>query len=135
MQKKLNLPSDIHNLSHIHQVRLKQLRNYKQELIFVSATEIGRSTPNILNCYFSKKKLHFRTAEQMPIYEKLNLLLIKTIYLVSSSRERQRRLTQTKVYYKLLCSVRKELSHKPLKVTAAKRSFPSMYIIDKTCFD
>ena len=71
----------------------------------------------------------------MSAYEKLNLLPIKSISLVSSSRERQRRLTQTKVYYKLPCSVRKELSHKPLKVTAAKRSFPSMYIIDKTCFD
>ena len=29
LKKKLNLPSDIHNLSHIHQVSLKELRNYK----------------------------------------------------------------------------------------------------------
>ena len=73
--------------------------------------------------------LHFRTSEQMPTYEKLNLLPIKSIYLVFSSRERQRRLIQTKVYYKIVYSVCKETFHKPLKVTAAKKS---MYMIDKT---
>ena len=32
-------------------------------------------------------------------------------------------------------SVLKEASHKPLKVAAAKKSFPSKFIIDTTCFD
>ena len=27
------------------------------------------------------------------------------------------------------------MSHKPLKVAAAKKSFPSVFIIDATCFD
>ena len=36
---------------------------------------------------------------------------------------------------KLCYSVWKETSHKPLKVAAAKKSFPSVYIIATTCFD
>ena len=55
--------------------------------------------------------------------------------MIFSYRERQRRLIQTKVYYKLFYTIWKETSHKPLKVGAAKKSFPSVYIIDKTCFD
>ena len=100
----------------------------------MSSTKIGGSTLNILNCHFSKKT-HFGTSEQMSTYGKLNLLPIKSIYLVFSSRERQTRPIQTKVYYKNFYSVWKETSHKPLIVAAAKKSFPSMYIIDKTCFD
>ena len=45
------------------------------------------------------------------------------------------RLIQTKVYCKLFYLVRKETFHKPLKEAAAKKSFPSVHIIDKTCFD
>ena len=102
----------------------------------MSATKIGGSTTNILNCYFSKKKfLHFGASEQMSTYGKLNLLTIKSTYLVFSSRERQKRPIQIKVYYKLFYSVWKETSHKPLKVTTAKNNFPSMYIIDKACFN
>ena len=71
----------------------------------------------------------------MSTYGKLNLLPIKSIYLVFSSRKRQIRLIQIKVYYKLFYSVWKETSHKPLKVTTAKITFPNMYIIDRTCFD
>ena len=47
----------------------------------------------------------------------------------------QGRLIQTKEYYKLFHSVSKEVPHKPLKVTAAKKSFPSVFIIDTTFFD
>ena len=71
----------------------------------------------------------------MSTYGKLNVLPIKSIYLVFSSRKRQIRLMQIKVYYKLFYSVWKETSHKPLKVTTAKITFPNMYIIDRTCFD
>ena len=55
--------------------------------------------------------------------------------MVFCSQEMQRRLIQTKVYYKLCYSVSKEASHKPLKVAAAKKSFPSVFIIDTTYFD
>ena len=48
--------------------------------------------------------------------------------------EMQRRLVKTKVYYILYYSVWKEAFHKPLRVAAAKKSFPSVYIIDTTCF-
>ena len=71
----------------------------------------------------------------MSTYGKLNLLPIKSIYLVFSSRKRQIRLIEIKVYYKFFYSVWKETSHKPLKVTTAKNTFPNMYIIDRTCFD
>ena len=71
----------------------------------------------------------------MSTYGKLNVLPIKSIYLVFSSRKRQIRLIQIKVYYKFFYSVWKETSHKPLKVTTAKITFPNMYIIDRTCFD
>ena len=47
----------------------------------------------------------------------------------------QRRLMQTKVSYKLFYSVSNEASHKPLKVAAAKMSFPSVFIIDTIRFD
>ena len=42
---------------------------------------------------------------------------------------------ETNVYYKPFYSVWKETSHKPLKEAAAEKSFLSVYIIDKTCFD
>ena len=54
---------------------------------------------------------------------KINFTSHKQYLLVLSSREMQRiRLTQTKVYYKLVHYVWKETSHKPLKVAAAKES-------------
>ena len=65
----------------------------------------------------------------------LNLLPITSIYLVSFSLEMQRVLAQTKVYYELCYSLWKETFHKPLKVATATKSFPSVYIIDTTCFN
>ena len=47
----------------------------------------------------------------------------------------QRRLEQTKQYYRLCYFVWKETSHKPIKVATAKMSFPSEYIIDTTYFN
>ena len=47
----------------------------------------------------------------------------------------QRRLEQTKQYYRLCYFVWKETSHKPIKVATAKMSFPSVYIIDTTYFN
>ena len=71
----------------------------------------------------------------MSAYGKLNFLSKTKIYLVFFSLEMQRRLMQTKVYYKLCYSVWKETSHKPLKSSRRKKSFPSVYIIDTSCFD
>ena len=55
--------------------------------------------------------------------------------MILSSLQMQKRLMQTKVYYKLFYCVWKETSHEPLKVAVSKKSFPSAYIIDTTCFD
>ena len=69
--------------------------------------------------------------------KKLNFPPINSIYMIfeKNSLEMQRRLIQTKAYYKLFCSVWKETSRKPLKVAAAKKSFPSVCTIYTTCFD
>ena len=47
----------------------------------------------------------------------------------------QRRLIHIKVFYKLFYSVSKKASLKPLKVAAAKKSSPNVFIIDTTCFE
>ena len=60
----------------------------------------------------------------MSAYGKLNFLPITRIYLVFFSLEMQRRLGQTKVYYKLCYSVWKETSHKLLKSSSRKKVFP-----------
>ena len=52
-----------------------------------------------------------------------------------SSREMQRRLIQPKAYYKLFHFIWKETSHKPLKVSPAKKYFLSLSTIDTTCFN
>ena len=67
------------------------------------------------------------------MYEKLNFPPLNSILLILSSLEIQRRLLQFKTYYKLFYSVWKETSHKPLKVAAAKKYFPSVCTIDTTC--
>ena len=41
---------------------------------------------------------------------------------------------KTGVYYKVFCSVRKETTHKPLKVAAAKTFVSSGYNIGTACF-
>ena len=55
--------------------------------------------------------------------------------MVFCSLERQRRLVQTKVYYKHFYSVWKDSFQKLLKVEPAEKFLPSVYIIDTTCFD
>ena len=82
---------------------------------------------------FLKINLHFDTSDKISTNRKyLKNFLITSKYLVFFSLEMQRRLVQTKVYYKLCYSVSKETSHKPFKVAAAENSFPN--IIDTTWF-
>ena len=99
----------------------------------MSATEIGGNTTNILNCYFSKQvyTLAHQTKSLRMVTE---IFFLKTVFFWSS-REMQRRLRQTKVYYELFYWVSKEVSQKLLKVAAAKKFFPSLFIIDRTSFD
>ena len=95
--------------------------------------ESGRTT-NILN-YFSKYINTLAHQTKLPTYGKVNFPPINSIYLIFSYLEMQRRLIQTKAYYKLSYSVWKEVSHKSLKVAAAKKSSPSVYTIDTTWFN
>ena len=53
----------------------------------------------------------------------------------SSLLEKCKEDLQTKVYYKLFYSISGKTFHEFLKVIAAKKSLPSMFIIDMTCFD
>ena len=55
--------------------------------------------------------------------------------MILSSLEMQTSFIHTKVYYNFFYSVRKETSHKPLKVASAKNSFSTVYIIDESFFD
>ena len=66
---------------------------------------------------------------------KLNLPRINSIYLAFFSLTLQKRLVQTKLYYKLFYYVWKEMSHKPSKVAGAKNFFASVYVIGTACFD
>ena len=59
----------------------------------------------------------------------------KCVHWVFSYQEMQRSLIETKAYYQLFHSVWKEKSHKPLNLAAAKKSFPSVFTIDTTCFN
>ena len=71
----------------------------------------------------------------MPTYGKVNLFFIKSISLVFSFREMQRRLMRTKLCNKCFYSTWIETSHKPSKVAAAKDFLPNVYVIGTACFD
>ena len=74
------------------------------------------------------------TSNWISTYEKLNLFLINSVYVVISSLEMQRRLVQTKLYYKSFYSTSKETSHKASKVAAVKNPLPSVYVIGTVWF-
>ena len=69
------------------------------------------------------------------MYRKLNLPLTSSICLVFLPLEMQRKLKQTKVYRTFCYFVRKETTHKSLKVVPAKTLFSSVYVIGTTSFD
>ena len=66
-----------------------------------------------------KISLDFATSDYISTCGKLNLLPIKSIFLTFSSWEMEKRLTQTKVYYKLFCFVSKE---------ASRSSYPEVFL-------
>ena len=99
----------------------------------MSDTKIGENTTNLL---FFKINLHCGTSDYRSTCGKLNLVPVISNFFVFSSREMQRRLMQTTVYTTSFPYwVSKEASHNTLKVAAAKKYLPSVFIIDTTCFD
>ena len=102
---------------------LKELRNFKRKVIFVSTTKAGEDTANILKLPFFTTYLLFVTSNQIPTYRRPNLPLISSIYLDFLPLKMQGRLKQAKVYYKFFYFVWKEAPRKPLKVAAAKNPF------------
>ena len=84
---------------------------------------------------FFKINFHFGTSDYISTDGKLNVLSINSIFLFFSSRQMQRRLMQTKASYKLsLFSLKRNVSQ-TFKSGSCKIYFPSVLIIDTTCFD
>ena len=101
----------------------------------MSTTKIGENTTNISKLLFFTINLSFVTSNQISTYRKLNLPLTSSIYFVFLPLEMQKRLKQTKVCHTFSYFTWKEITHKPLKVAAAKSLFSSVYIIGTTCFN
>ena len=93
------------------------------KVYFVSVTKIGGNTTNILKLLFFTLNLYFLTSNQISTYRKLKLPLTSSIYFVFLPLEIQKRLELTKIYHAFSYFVRKEMSHKPLKVAAAINPF------------
>ena len=84
---------------------------------------------------FFKINLHFGTSEYISTYGKLDLLPINSIFWFSLLEKGKEDWCRPKYTTSFPYSVLKEVSHKPLKVAAAKISFPGVFIIDTTCFN
>ena len=81
----------------------------------------AKTQPKLL---FFTIHLLFVTSNQIPTYRRPNLLLTSSIYWDFLPLEIQGRFKQAKVYHTFYYFVWKENPHKPLKVVAAKISFP-----------
>ena len=114
---------------------LKELRNWSHKLFLCLPQKQAETQPTFETATFQIKftLLHIR----------LNIWIWKTkftsykqyfFFLVFPSWEMERRPIQTKVYNKLFYPVSKEASQ-TFKSRAAKKYFPSVFIIDATCFD
>ena len=114
----------------------------KQLEIFKGATKIffvryknWRKHNQQFKLLFFTINLCFVLWNQVSSYRKLNLPITTSTYLAFLPLEMQRRLKQTKVYHTFFYFAWKETTHNPLKVSAAKALFSSVYVIDETCFD
>ena len=83
--------------------KLERALKLQLRVIFTFATKISKNTTNILNCHFSKTYIYISIYIYINTLEhqtktlhikKLDLILINSIYLVYSSQEMQRSLTQ-----------------------------------------
>ena len=101
----------------------------------MSATRIGENTTNILKLLCFTINLHSVTSNQIFTDRKLNLSFATSIYVPFSSLEMQKWLEQTKICHVFSYFVRKETTHKPFQVPAAKTLFSSVHVIGTTCFD
>ena len=97
------------------------------KVIFASATKIGESATKILKLLFFTINLHCQM-KSISTSRKLNLSLTSSIHFVFLPLEMQKWLEQAKVYHSFSYFVRKETTHKPLKVAAAKTLFSNVYV-------
>ena len=82
-----------------------------------------------------RMKFLFWLPDYISTYGKPNFPLTSSIYLVFLPLEMQIKLKQTKVYQTFFYFVRKEMTHKPLKVVPAKTLFSNVYVVGTICFD
>ena len=111
-------------------ISLKKLQSY--EKIFLCQPQKRRTRNQHFKVLFFTINLDFVTSNQISICKKLNLSLTSKIYLVVLALEMQKRIKQIKVFFYF---VWKETNYKPLKLTAAKAFFFSLYAIGTTSFD
>ena len=114
---------------------LKELRNYNRKLFYIRHE--NKWKPN------QHSKLLFLKINKFTLWHiRRNIYIWKTkfsshnqyLFGLLSSRN-AKRLVETKAHYIFCYSVWKETSRKPLTVAATKKSFPSVYVINITCFD
>ena len=87
------------------------------------ATEICKSTTNILKLMFFAINLHFVKSSPISTYRKLNLPPTSSIYFVFLSLEMQKRLEQAKVYCSFSYFVLKETNPQIFKSGSCKNLF------------
>ena len=107
----------------------KELRNHNRKLFLCLPQRIGRNSTNVrFRLLFLKINLHFVTSNQISSYGKLNLPLL---YSTNARKTLTDRTSILHVFY----SVRKETTHKPLKIAAAENLLSVLFILGVTCFN
>ena len=90
----------------------------------MSATKNRRKYNQHFKLLFFKINLHYGTSVYISTYGKLNLLPINSIFFVFPSRVMQRRLMQTKAYYKISLFSLKRSASKAFQSSRRKRVLP-----------
>ena len=90
----------------------------------MSATKNRRKYNQHFKLLFFKINLHYGTSDYISTYGKLNLLPINSIFFVFPSRVMQRRLMQTKAYYKISLFSLKRSASKAFQSSRCKRVLP-----------
>ena len=90
----------------------------------MSATKNRRKYNQHFKLLFFKINLHYGTSDYISTYGKLNLLPINSIFFVFPSRVMQRRLMQTKAYYKISLFSLKRSASKAFQSSRRKRVLP-----------
>ena len=112
---------------------LKELRNYNR--YFFVRHKNRRKHNQHFKLLFFKINLYYGTSDYIPTYGKLSLFPINSIFWPSLLEKCKEDWCRPKYTTSFHYSVSKEVFYKPLKVAAAKKAFPSVFIINTTWLD